>query len=284
MKVRRRARLDPSQIQDRRGMSGGGLAVGGGGIGLIIAIVIVAVNAFGGDASVLEDLSGVTVGNGQASQPLDCRTGADAQNREDCRIVAYVNSIQDYWDGQMRDYRESPTVFFTGQTTSACGAATTDVGPFYCPGDAKVYIGLGFFQELTDRFGAQGGPLAEAYVLAHEYGHHVQDLLGLFGQTGGGQGPQSDSVRTELQADCYAGVWAANAVDTGYLTPITDQDVADALDAARAVGDDRIQRETQGSVNRDTWTHGSSAERQQWFRTGYSSGDPNDYDTFSGSV
>ena len=284
MKVRRRARLDPSQIQDRRGISGGGIAVGGGGIGLIIAIVIVAVNAFGGDASVLEDLSGVTVGNSQASQPLDCRTGADAQNREDCRIVAYVNSIQDYWDGQMRGYRESPTVFFTDQTTSACGAATTDVGPFYCPGDAKVYIDLGFFQELTDRFGAQGGPLAEAYVLAHEYGHHVQDLLGLFGQTGGGQGPQSDSVRTELQADCYAGVWAANAVDTGYLTPITDQDVADALDAASAVGDDRIQRETQGSVNRDTWTHGSSAERQQWFRTGYSSGDPNACDTFSGSV
>lgn len=286
MKVRRRARLDPSQIQDRRGMSGGGIAVGGGGIGLIIAIVIVAVNAFGGDASVLEDLSGVTVGGAQTSAaPLDCRTGADAQNREDCRIVAYVNSIQDYWSGEIKNYRESPTVFFTDRTSSACGAATTDVGPFYCPGDAKVYIDLGFFQELTDRFGARGGPLAEAYVLAHEYGHHVQDLLGLFARSGGSaQGPQSDSVRTELQADCYAGVWAANAVDTGYLTPITDQDVSDALDAAAAVGDDRIQRETQGSVNRDTWTHGSSAERQQWFRTGYGSGDPDDCDTFSGSV
>lgn len=286
MKVRRRAKLDPSQIQDRRGMSGGGIAVGGGGIGLIIALVIVAVNAFGGDASVLEDLSGVTVGAGQASsQPLDCQTGADAQNREDCRIVAYVNSIQDYWNGQVSNYQESPTVFFTDQTSSGCGQATTDVGPFYCPADAKVYIDLGFFQELTDRFGAQGGPLAEAYVMAHEYGHHVQDLLGLFGQGGsGGQGPQSDSVRTELQADCYAGVWAANAVDTGFITRITDQDVADALDAAAAVGDDRIQRETQGQVNRETWTHGSSAERQQWFRTGYASGDPRDCDTFSGSV
>src|SRR6185295_20336395 len=120
MKVRRRARLDPSQIQDRRGISGGGIAVGGGGIGLIIAIVIVAVNAFGGDASVLEDLSGVTVGSGQSSQPLDCQTGADAQDREDCRIVAYVNSIQDYWDGQVRNYQEAPTVFFTDQTSSGC--------------------------------------------------------------------------------------------------------------------------------------------------------------------
>jgi predicted metalloprotease len=288
MKVRRRARLDTSQVQDRRGMSGGGIAVGGGGIGLVIAIVIVVVNAIGGgDAgSVLEDLAGTTVGGGSATGDLShCQTGADARENEDCRIVAYVNSIQDYWDGQMGNYRESPTVFFTGQVSSACGQATSAVGPFYCPADAKIYIDLGFFQDLEDDFGARGGPLAEAYVLAHEYGHHVQDLLGLFDQGGsGGQGPQSDSVRTELQADCYAGAWAANAVETGYLTAPTDQDLADALNAAAAIGDDRIQRETQGQVNRETWTHGSSADRQQWFRTGFSSGDPDACDTFSGSV
>jgi predicted metalloprotease len=287
MKIRRRARLDPSQVQDRRGMSGGTVAVGGGGLGLAIAIVFVVINALGGgDAgSVLQDLSGVSVGGGSSTSLSRCRTGADARNSEDCRIVAYVNSIQDYWDGEIRHYSESPTVFFSGQTSSACGQATTDVGPFYCPADAKVYIDLGFFQELTDRFGAQGGPLAEAYVLAHEYGHHVQDLLGLFGGSGGGgQGPQSDSVRTELQADCYAGVWTANAVDTGFITNITDQDVADALDAAAAVGDDRIQRETQGQVNRETWTHGSSAERQHWYMRGYASGHPGACDTFSGPV
>jgi predicted metalloprotease len=290
---RKRARLDPTQIEDRRGRSlGRGVAVGGGGIGVIVALLLIILNLSGGGSGstsveeTLRDLEGVTVGGGSTPSDLShCRTGADAERSEDCRIVAFVNSIQSYWQGQIRGYRESPTVFFTGATTTACGRATTEVGPFYCPADASVYIDLGFFQELIDRFGATGGPLAQAYVLAHEYGHHVQDLLGILDRIGNDrEGPQSAGVRSELQADCFAGVWTANAVETGYIARIIDQDIADALSAAAAVGDDRIQREFQGHVNRETWTHGSSADRQQWFQTGYGSGDPRACDTFGGSI
>jgi predicted metalloprotease len=289
VRFRRRARLDPGQIEDRRGrgplaLPGGGLAVGGGGlgvVGLVIYLLVVALSG-GGLSGPLSHLDEETVSVQPPSAAIEeCRSGTDANRREDCRIVADVNSVQRYWQRQLPQYRPAKTVFFTGSTYTGCGSATSDVGPFYCPVDKHVYIDLDFFDELRTRFGAHGGPFAQAYVLAHEYGHHVQDLLGTLGRArSGGTGAGGGSVRVELQADCFAGVWASHAVETGFLARLTRADVADALDAAAAVGDDRIQAETQGQVNPETWTHGSSAQRRHWFTVGYRSGKPAACDTF----
>jgi predicted metalloprotease len=287
---RKGAKLDPTQVEDRRGMRrmGGGRGVAvGGGAGVVGIIVVLLITLLGGniDLSALQSLDGVVAGGQQQGEVIEeCRTAEDAEESRDCRLIGTVNSIQAYWSEALNGYRPAVTVFFSGQTSTGCGAASSDVGPFYCPADQKVYVDLGFFQELQARFGAEGGPFAEAYVLAHEYGHHVQNLTGVLEQIGGDrQGPQSAAVRAELQADCYAGVWAANA-DEGILASVTEEQISQALDAAAAVGDDRIQKEIQGQVNRESWTHGSSLQRQKWFRTGYRGGDPNACDTFSGPI
>jgi uncharacterized protein len=293
MDFRKGAKLDPSQVEDRRGLGGTrrgrGVAVGGGA-GVVGIIIVLLINVLGGgniDLNALDSLDGVTAGGQQQQGEVhkECKTGQDAEQSKTCRLIGTVNSIQAYWSRAIDGYRPANTVFFSGSTDTGCGLASTDVGPFYCPADEKVYVDLGFFQELQARFGAEGGPFAEAYVLAHEYGHHVQDLLGILDQIGGDrQGPQSAAVRSELQADCYAGVWAANAVQTGFIASVSDAEISQALNAAASVGDDRIQKEIQGQVNREAWTHGSSSQRQKWFQTGYRSGDPNDCDTFSGSI
>lgn len=297
------ANLDTSQIEDSRGsrgsrggggLRGPGLKIGGGAGILVVVVALI----FG----ISPDRLGLSDGGGGGDLPADnqaladsCRSGRDANARDDCRIVGVVNSAQGYWDGEFAArggrYAPAPTRFFSGSVSTACGGATSAVGPFYCPADRKVYIDLGFFDELRTKFGAKGGPFAEAYVIAHEYGHHIQNLTGQMAKVGNDrQGPQSGAVRLELQADCYAGVWAKNATRPQpggappLVTQLTDQDIADGLDAAAAVGDDRIQQEFQGRVNPESWTHGSAAQRQQWFTLGYRTGDMASCDTFTGRI
>jgi predicted metalloprotease len=280
MRFRRGATLDTGQVRDQRGFSPGaigGVAGGGGIIGLVLVVLFALMNGGGG--------SGLNLGSASSGSNGDlaneCRTGEDANQHQDCRVVGVVNSVQSYWGDTVQGYRKAPTTLFSGQTSTGCGTATSAVGPFYCPPDESVYIDLGFFADLESRFGARGGPFAEAYVIAHEYGHHVQHLLGTDDHVGNDrEGSTSGSVRLELQADCYAGVWAKHAANDGYIEELTAGDIADGLDAAAAVGDDRIQERARGRVDPESFTHGTAAQRQRWFRTGYDSGDPKRCDTF----
>ncbi|OLR91414.1 KPN_02809 family neutral zinc metallopeptidase [Actinokineospora bangkokensis] len=292
--------LDASQVQDTRG-SGGGIggrvALGGGGIGILGAIIYFVLSQLGGlptGGGGVPSLGSLESGQAVTSTDLsaECRTGADANKSDDCALVAVINSIQGYWTDQFArsgtKYQLAPTNFFTGSVRTGCGGATADVGPFYCPADSEVYIDLSFFQELQTRFGAQGGTFAEAYVLAHEYGHHVQNLLGTSGRVREGTGPTSDGVRLELQADCYAGVWANHATTVPsspggkpLIKSISQDDISRALDVAARIGDDYIQKNLGGGqVDESQFSHGSSAQREKWFSTGLETGNPTSCNTF----
>jgi len=311
MKFNPNARLDASQVQDRRGSGGGGsrsggmggipggkggLAVGGGGIGLLVVVAILLFNAFSGSGSssstagLLEGATGnATVDNSQLE--AQCQTGADANINEDCAVVAVINSVQSYWTDEFAasgsTYREADTVFFSGSTSTGCGTGSSGMGPFYCPSDEMVYIDLTFWDELETQFGANDAAFTQAYVLAHEYGHHVQNLLGTSDRVGTATGATSDSVRLELQADCYAGVWANHATTVPdasgqiLITEITDEDLRHAIETAGAIGDDYIQTNLAGKqVDPSQFSHGSSAQRQKWLLAGYQSGDAATCNTF----
>jgi predicted metalloprotease len=220
-----------------------------------------------------------------------CQTGADANDNDDCAVVAVINSVQGYWQDELAasggSYQEADTVFFSGSTGTGCGQGTAGMGPFYCPPDQLVYIDLSFWDDLSTKFGANDALFTQAYVLAHEYGHHVQNLLGTSDRVGTATGATSGSVRLELQADCYAGVWANHASTVPdasgqiLITEITNADLQNALQTAGAIGDDYIQTQLAGQrVDSSQFSHGTSAQRQKWFLAGYQSGDPTACNTF----
>ena len=314
MSFNENAQLDTSQVQSGggggmgRGGGGGNFPGGiqiGGGIGGLILLVLMLI--FGGGSILGGDSGGGSAG-GLPSQQLEpqqvsaggqvqqsefsqCKSGADANKDDVCLIIATVNSANDYWSKTLpkyqMNYELAKTVIYEGQTQSGCGTANAQVGPFYCPLDSKVYVDASFFQELESKYGASGGQLAKEYVIAHEYGHHVQNLLGVLNRAQQDpQGPNSGAVRIELMADCLAGTWVKHATETTdaggtpLLKPITQQDIKDALSAAAAVGDDRIQEKVQGRVTPETWTHGSADARMSWFNQGYETGDINQCNTF----
>lgn len=268
---------------------GGGL--GGGGLLLVLVVMLLTgQNPVG--------LLGGGDGTGQDAAPgLDlrnCQTGADANARTECRMVLTADALDVYWDGAMAEQAGGSYVMpgftiFTDAVDTGCGAATSAVGPFYCPADSSVYLDIGFFDQLETQLGAQNAPLAQMYIVAHERGHHTQHLLGTMSSADTRDtGPTGDAVRLELQADCFAGMFigaAATTVDpdTGetFLQEPTADQVRTALDAAAAVGDDRIQQSAGREVEPHTWTHGSAEQRTRWFTTGYGEGTLQACDTFA---
>ena len=288
--------LDTSSIRTGGGGGGsgrGGLVVGGGIGGLIIAIImmLLGMNPSGGTTTQGAGTSSNAQNVDSSAIQQQCKTGADANKYVECRIVGTVNSVKAFWDQELhrygKEFREPSTTIYSGATQSACGTASNQVGPFYCPLDESIYIDASFFDILAKQFGSSQGALAQEYVVAHEYGHHIENILGVLGRAQQDpQGSASGSVRIELMADCFGGMWAQHASTTKdangttFIKPLTEQDVRDALSAASSVGDDRIQAKTQGQVTPETWTHGSSEARQRWFIQGMKAQTINDCNTF----
>ena len=261
---------------------GAGVAIAGGGVAGLGVVVVLLLNLFTGG-----DFSSLLGGGAPPEQGADpggtaiegCETGQDANANDDCRLAAASLALDEFWAGQLEGYREPQLIVVDGSTSTRCGTASNAVGPFYCPPEETVYVDPSFFALLRDRFDATAGPLAQLYVLAHEYGHHIQALVGVFEQyPDNGTGPESNGVRTELQADCFAGAWVGGMTEvtdehgTPFLQAPTAAQIADALDAATAVGDDHIQAQSGGGVDPERWTHGSSEQRQRWFDVGYRQG------------
>ncbi|GAA2981957.1 putative metalloprotease [Microbacterium terrae] len=258
---------------------GAGVAVAGGGIAGIGAIAVLLLSLFTGG-----DFSGLIpalpdAGGGGESEIASCETGQDANSNDECRLAAASLAIDQYWAEQVDGYRQPQLIIVDGQTQSQCGVASNRTGPFYCPPEEAVYIDPTFFALLRQQFDASAGPLAQLYVLAHEYGHHVQNITGIMDRyPDNGTGPDSNGVRTELQADCFAGAWVGQMTEqtdeagVPFLQTPTRQQVADAVNAAESVGDDHIQQESGGLVNPESWTHGSSDQRERWFEIGYQNG------------
>lgn len=292
--------LDSSRVSTSRGR-GRGVALGGGGLVVVIGLFIVS-QVTGIDF--LSMFTGSSTGSNSATQVQEsqgkdlshCKTGADANKYDECRMVATAQSLGAMWSTALSEqanvqYKKPDFNIFEDAVQTKCGAATSQVGPFYCPADNTVYLDLSFFNELS-KFGAQDGPLAQEYIVAHEWGHHIQNLTGQFQSHNSQQtGAQSESVRMELQADCYAGIWVNRAAKTPdpksgqpFLKTPTDEQIRNALSVASSIGDDHIQEQSGGKINQDSWTHGSSAQRTQWFKTGIQTGSIAHCDTFEGSL
>ena len=265
-------------VEDRRGIGPVGL---GGGAGVVVIAAYLIITFLGGDPSTLTEtlnqLQGTQGFQTQTTQPAEF-AGADSYETFAATVLGSTNDTwKKIFEGNGLTYHEPKLVLFRDLTQSGCGGASSAVGPHYCPIDATIYLDETFFDELQNRFKAKGGDVAEAYVIAHEVGHHVQNELGTMAEVQSSGNSNALSVKLELQADCYAGIWGKSVAAAGVFMP---GEINEAIDAAAAVGDDRIQQKIEGQIHPETWTHGSSAQRVQWFNTGFDTGSPEQCNTF----